>query len=437
MAGGTQSTMKPASPGQQFAWCIYDWANSPFPTVISTFLFANYYAGAVASDPDQGGALWAIANGVAGVLTALLSPILGAFADQGGRRKPWLGVITAVMVIATALMWFVEPTAAFLLLGFVLAVIATTAFEVSMVFYNAMLPDIAPEDRVGRISGWGWGLGYAGGLFALIICLFVLVQADPLGLGLDRSDGALENVRATNILVAAWIVLFTLPFWLFVPDRPATGKPARAIIRGGIGALWTTLKRWREFRPIVRFLIAFLLYSNGYNTLFALGAVYARQKFGWELSNVLEFGIALNVVAGLGAVGFAWVDDFFGAKRTVLIAVSAITVFAAGALLVETETLFWVFGLALSTFFGPAQAASRSMMARMAPPEIRTELFGLYGLAGRVASWAGALAVGGLAFATGSFRVGMVAILFFLIAGLVVLWGVKYEQKRGIEQPSA
>jgi len=429
MAGGTQSAMKPAGPWRQFAWCVYDWANSPFPTIIATFLFANYYAGAVAGKDYDGEALWAIAAGIAGVLTALLSPVLGAFADQGGPRKPWLGAITAVMVVATAAMWFVEPSPAFLLLGFVLAVIATTAFEVSMVFYNAMLPDIAPAHRVGRISGWGWGLGYAGGLTALVISLFVLVQADPLGLGLDRSDGALENVRATNILVALWIALFTLPFWLFVPDRPASGKRAGAIVREGLGTLWSTLKRWREYRAIVRFLIAFLLYSNGYNTLFALGAVYARQKFGWTLADVLQFGIALNVVAGLGAVGFAWVDDFFGAKRTVLIAVAAITVFAAGALLVETEALFWVFGLALSTFFGPAQAASRSMMARMAPPEIRTELFGLYGLAGRVASWAGALAVGGLAFATGSFRTGMAAILVFLVAGLVVLWGVRYEQK--------
>ncbi|HUT49966.1 MAG TPA: MFS transporter [Alphaproteobacteria bacterium] len=429
MAEQSQPAKKRVGPWRQFSWCMYDWANSPFPTIIATFLFANYYAGAVVGKGNDGEALWAIAAGVAGVLTALLSPVLGAFADQGGRRKPWLGVITAIMVVATALMWFVEPSPAFILLGFVLAVIATTAFEVSMVFYNAMLPDIAPENRVGRISGWGWGLGYAGGLTALVICLFVLVQADPLGLGLDRSDGALENVRATNILVAVWIVLFTLPFWLFVPDRPATGKRANAIVREGLGTLVSTLKRWREYRSIVRFLIAFLLYSNGYNTLFALGAVYARQKFGWTLADVLQFGIALNVVAGLGAFGFAWVDDFFGAKRTVLIAVAAITVFAAGALLVETETLFWVFGLALSTFFGPAQAASRSMMARMAPPEIRTELFGLYGLAGRVASWAGALAVGGLAFATGSFRIGMVAILFFLIAGLIMLWGVRYEQK--------
>jgi MFS transporter, UMF1 family len=429
MAGVAYSAAKPAGPWRQFAWCVYDWANSPFPTIISTFLFANYYAGAVASDPDQGGALWAVANGIAGVLTALLSPVLGAFADQGGPRKPWLGVITAVMVIATACMWFVEPAAAFLLLGFVLAVIATTAFELSMVFYNAMLPDVAPRDRIGRISGWGWGLGYAGGLAALIVSLFVLVQADPLGLGLDRSKAVLENIRATNILVALWIVLFSLPFWLFVPDRPATGKSARAVVREGLGALWSTLKRWREYRPIVRYLIAFLLYSNGYNTLFALGAVYARQKFGWTLADVLQFGIALNVVAGIGAVGFAWVDDLVGAKPTVLVAVAAITVFAAGALLVETETLFWVFGLTLSVFFGPAQAASRSMMARMAPPEIRTELFGLYGLAGRVASWAGALAVGGLAFATGSFRVGMAAILVFLIAGLAVLWGVRYEQR--------
>ena len=409
------------------AWCLFDWANSPFPTIISTFVFANYFVRAVATDPDSGAALWAGAGAVAGILTAIMSPVLGAFADQGGARKPWLAAISAVMVVATALMWLVAPTPAYLLLGFVLVVVATTAFELTMVFYNAMLPDVARPGHVGRVSGWGWGLGYAGGLAALVVSLFVFVQADPPPFGLDVA--AQEHVRATSLLVAVWFVLFSIPFWLLVPDRPKSGKTARAILREGLGQLATTLARWREYRPIVRFLVAFLLYSNGYNTLFALGAVYAGTAFGMGFSEIIVFGIALNVAAGLGAAAFAWIDDLIGAKPTVMIAVAAIGVFGGAALAVDSALWFWVFTILLSVFFGPAQAASRSLMARMAPEALRTEMFGLYGLAGRVASWAGLSAVWAVTWATGSFRLGMVTILVFLFAGLWLLCGVRQEEK--------
>ncbi len=408
------------------AWCLFDWANSPFPTIVSTFVFATYFTRAVADDPDHGAALWALAGAVAGILTALMSPVLGAFADQGGARKPWLATISAVMVVATALLWFVGPAPAYLLLGFVLVVVATTAFELSMVFYNAMLPDVARPSHVGRVSGWGWGLGYAGGLAALAISLFVLVQADPPPFALDAA--AQEHVRATSLLVAVWFVLFSIPFWLLVPDRPKSGKTARGIVREGQEQLLATLARWREYRAIVRFLVAFLLYSNGYNTLFALGAVYAARTFGMDFSEIIVFGIVLNVAAGLGAAAFAWIDDLIGAKPTVMIAVAAISAFGAAALLVDSVVWFWVFAVLLSTFFGPAQAASRSLMARMAPEALRTEMFGLYGLAGRAASWAGFSAVWAVTWATGSFRLGMASILVFLLAGLWLLWGVKHEQ---------
>lgn len=417
----------PLRPRAIVAWCLFDWANSPFPTIIITFLFSYYYVRAVAADPDQGSGLWALATGIAGVLTALASPVLGAFADQGGARKPWLLAVSAVMVAATALLWFVEPSPRFLALGFVLVVVATTAFELSMVFYNAMLPDIAPESHTGRVSGWGWGLGYAGGLAALVVSLTVFVQVEVPPLGLDRA--AQEHVRATSLLVAAWFVMFSLPFWLFVPDRPASSKPAATIVREGLAQLGATLRRWRDYRPIVRYLVAFMLYSNGYNTLFALGAVYAGKTFGMSFAEILVFGITLNVSAGLGATLFAWVDDYVGAKPTVMISIGALTVLGGAALAVTSVTWFWALALALSTFFGPAQAASRSLMARMAPPAIRTEMFGLYGLAGRTASWAGPLVVGWITLAVGDFRVGMATILVFLVAGLWLLWGVPYEQK--------
>ncbi|MCZ6860629.1 MAG: MFS transporter [Alphaproteobacteria bacterium] len=414
-------------PRGQAAWCLFDWANSPFPTIVGTFLFANYFARAVASDPDEGAGLWALAMGIAGVVTALASPILGAFADQGGARKPWLLAICTVMVAATAGLWFVAPSPDFVILGLVLVVIASAAFELSMVFYNAMLPDIAPQDRIGRISGWGWGLGYAGALAALLICLFVFVQAETPPFGLDKA--AQEPIRATNLLVALWFVLFSIPFWRLVPDRKSSGKPARAIVRQGLAQLATTLKSWREHRNIMRYLLAFMLYSNGYNTLFAMGALYAGQTYGMGFSEIIIFAISLNVTAGLGAIVFAWIDDRIGSKPTVMIAVAALGLFGAGALAVDSKIWFWTLTLILSIFFGPAQAASRSLMAHMAPEELRTEMFGLYGLAGRITSFLGTLTVGWVTFATGSFRIGLATVLIFLFAGLWVLWGVRLEEK--------
>jgi len=416
------------SPRALAAWCLFDWANSPFPTIVGTFLFANYFARAVASNPDEGAGLWALAMGIAGVVTALASPLLGAFADQGGARKPWLFIICAVMVVATAGLWFVAPSPDFVVLGLVLVVIAAAAFELSMVFYNAMLPDIAPEDRIGRVSGWGWGLGYAGALVALLICLFVFVQAETPPFGLDKA--AQEPIRATNLLVALWFVLFSIPFWRMVPDRAPTGKPPRVIVREGLGQLAATLRQWRRHRNIMRYLLAFMLYSNGYNTLFAMGALYAGKTYGMEFDEVIIFGIALNVTAGLGAFAFAWIDDRIGAKPTVMIAVAALGVFGAAALAVDSKFWFWVLTLTLSIFFGPAQAASRSLMAHMAPDELRTEMFGLYGLAGRITSFLGTLTVGWVTFATGSFRIGLATVLIFLFAGLWVLWGVRTEDKR-------
>jgi len=432
MTPGRSDRAVPAPPIAQAAWCLFDWANSPFPTVISTFLFANYFVRAVASDPETGAGLWALAHGIAGVAVAMLSPVLGAFADRGGARKPWLAGMVVVMAVATALLWYVRPDPADVLLGMVLIVVATAAFELSMVFYNAMLPDLTTEDRIGRLSGWGWGLGYLGGLVALVVALLVFVQVETPPFGLDKD--AAEHVRAASLLVAVWLAVFCIPFFVIVPDRPATGLPAARIVREGLAQLGRTLRHWRDHRPIMRFLIAFMLYSNGINTLFAMGAVYAGVKFGMDFDEIIIFGIALNITAGAGAIAFGWIDDRIGAKPTVVMALAAIGMIGAAVLLVDSVAWFWGLALALSVFFGPAQAASRSLMAHMAPIETRVEMFGLYGLAGRVTSFAGTLVVSWVTLATGSFQIGMSTVLLFIVAGLALLFTV---QARRVAEPVA
>jgi UMF1 family MFS transporter len=406
-----------------FAWCLYDWANSGFPTVITTFVFAAYFAQAVAPDPVTGQALWGHALSVGGLVVALSSPLLGAVADRSGARKPWVAVFCLLCIVPTALLWGVRPAPGDIPMALVLVTVATIAFELGMVFYNAMLPAVAPAERIGRISGWGWALGYLGGLSCLVLNLVAFVQAEPPALGLDK--GALEHVRVVGPVVACWFALFAIPFFLLVPDRERTGVSAREAMRQGARQLWSTLRRIGHYRNIALYLAASLLYLNGLQTLFAFGGIYAAGSFGMSTAEVIKFGIALNVTAGLGAFLFGFVDDRWGAKRTILISLVGVAIPSAAALLVRDVGSFWICGLMLGTFLGPAQAAGRSLMARLAPPELATEMFGLYALAGKATNFLGPLVLATATYATQSQRWGMATILVFLAGGFILLLGVR------------
>ncbi len=405
------------------SWCLYDWANSAYPTVVTTFVFGAYFTKAVAVTPEAGTAAWGYAVGTAGLAVALLGPVLGAGADQAGRRKPWLAVFTAAGALTTALLWFTLPDPHYVVWALVFVALSSIAFEFGMVFYNAMLPDLVGPDRVGRVSGWGWGLGYAGGLACLVIALFGFVQAEPPLFGV--STEAAGHVRAVTLLAAAWFALFALPLFAFTPDRPALQLGVMQAVGEGFAALRETLRQIRNYAAIVRFLVARMFYADGLVTLFAVGGIYAAGTFGMSFGEVIQFGIALNVTAGIGAFVFAWADDRIGAKPVIVIALLALILLGAAALVVSSKTAFWAIGMALGVFVGPAQAASRSLMARLAPPQMRTEMFGLYALSGKATAFLGPLAFG---FATDLFdsqRAGMATILVFLSAGLVLLLPVR------------
>ena len=405
-----------------FGWCLYDWANSAFPTVITTFVFSAYFTKAIAADEISGTAQWGIAISLSGLFVALLSPFLGAIADHGGRRKPWMFVLTLLCVVASALLWLARPETNFIILALSLVALANFAFEMAMVFYNAMLPDLVPRQHIGRLSGWGWGLGYAGGLVCLGLTLVLLVQAETPIFGLDKES--FEHIRATGPMVAIWMAVFAAPFFLWTPDRPDQGISFAAALKRGIATLIDTFRRVREHSQIVRFLIARMMYTEGLNTLFTFGGIYAAGTFGMEFDELILFGIALNVTAGLGAVAFAWVDDRIGPKRTILIAVTGLTVLGAVLLFVEGKALFWTFALPLGIFVGPAQAASRTMMARLAPPRMMTEMFGLYALSGKATAFLGPAWLAWMTVVFASQRAGMAVIMVFFLLGLVLLMGV-------------
>ena len=405
------------------AWCLYDWANSPVPTVVLTFVIPAYFAQAVAADPTRATAQWGLAVGIAGLTIAVISPLLGAIADRGGGRKGWLGLFTGLMVAACALLWTVAPTPDHAGRMLVLAAIVVVTLELAGVFYNALLPRLVSGENVGRISGWAWGLGYAGGLAGLIVVLFGFVQADPAPFGLDR--GAAEHVRIAGPLVAIWLAVFAAPLFWLTPDQRGGGAPVATAVRDGLAALGKTLKEVRRAPTVVRFLLARMLYIDGVNTIFAFGGIYAAGTFGLSISEVILFGIVLNVTAGAGAFVFGWVDDRIGPRRTILLALVGMVVCGVPVLVTTSLPVFWAFGAGLGIFVGPVQSASRSLMVRLVPPGREGEMFGLYALSGRVTAFLGPWLVGLVVALTGSQRWGLAVVLPLLIAGGLLLWRVR------------
>lgn len=406
--------------GRLLAWCSYDWANSSYPTVVVTFVFAAYYATAVAETPEIGTAQWGQALALSGLAVAVLAPIFGALADQGGRRKPWIGAFTATAVLTAGGLWWIAPDPAFALVALLLIAVGNAAFEFGQVFYNAMLPEVASPERLGRISGWAWSVGYAGGLVCLALSLVLFAQPVPPLFGLDAA--AAENVRIIGPFVAVWFALFALPLFLFVPDAPPRRQPAAETLRRGLRSLGNTLKALPRHGQIGRYLLAHMIYTDGLNTLFAFGGLYAAGTFNMSFEEILIFAILLNVAAGLGAAGFAWVDDWIGPKRTILIALAGLFVAGSAILAVETRLAFTLLGCVIGIFIGPAQAASRSLMARLAPPAQRTELFGLYALSGKATAFVGPALVGAVTLWADSQRAGMATIpVFFLVGALLML----------------
>ena len=309
--------------------------------------------------------------------------------------------------------------------------LGTLGAEFAFIFYNSMLPDLASPARTGRWSGWAWGLGYTGGVLSLIVALYGFIEADANLFDLNRDNA--EHVRATFVLVAVWYLVFALPAFIFVPDRPSTGLGIAAATRAGFRQLKESIAQVRQYKDIVRFLIARMLYTDGLATIFTFGGVYAAGTFNMGSTEVLQFAIALNVTAGLGALGFAWVDDALGGRNTILLSLVGLGCSALAILVVDGATAFWVWGMILGIFVGPLQSASRSHLARIAPPHLQTQMFGLFAFSGKATAFAGPLLVGWVTAVTDSQRWGMSTILVFLVIGFLLMLTIPASETRESE----
>lgn len=439
------TTGREASRLGRFSWALFDWANQPFFTVVTTFIFGPYFANVMIADKAEGQSAWAFTQWASGIAIALLSPFLGAMADAGGRRKPYVFFFQLMLVSGCAALWWAYPDRPDLVAPIAWAVVlATVGAEMSIVFNNAQLPAIVRPERMGRLSGFGWGLGYVGGLIAL-----ALVLAAQHLIGPDRSHMV---ERATGPASALWLVVFVLPMFLFTPDH---AKPRRLSLwqsaRQGGASLLTTLRELRQHRNAFLYLIAFMLYNDGLAAIIAFGGVYATATFGWNVTTLGIFGIIVTLLAIPGAMLGGWLDDTLGSKRTVQFAVVGVIVATIGILGITAdrvlfvlpaepidptralfgstqERVFMAFALLLGFCMGPMQAASRTLIGRHAPPGMSGEFYGLFALSGRATAWMAPLAIDIVTSQTRSTRLGIACVLVFLVLGFILLWRVREER---------
>lgn len=369
-----------------FSWMLWDWAEQPYPTIMQTFIFPVYLAGAVATaaqNPDQ--ALgWATA--VAGVVLALIAPVLGRRSDENGRRKFWLVANTFTLVAIMAASFFVEPKAEFFLFGLVLYALGSVVQESAFINYYAMLKGVTKESNIGKISGFAWALGYVGGIILLMVSLIAFVLPDN---PVIPKDGSL-NIRSIFVFCAIWTLVFSIPLMLFVPEIPKKPKAYKESIAASYGKLWAQLKTLHQQAPeTLKFLISSAIYRDGLAGVFTFGAVLGTLAFGFDQSSIIFYGVAANIVAGIGAAIGGVLDDKIGSRNVIIGSLIGLIMAGSCVFLFSSwgAIAYWIFGLTLSLFVGPAQASSRTFVSRFTPTGREGEVFGLYQFTGRAVSF--------------------------------------------------
>jgi UMF1 family MFS transporter len=411
----TNSAVKPKSKHATWAWMLWDWAEQPYPTIMQTFIFPVYLAGAVASIDQKADQAIGWATAIAGVVLALIAPVLGRRSDENGRRKFWLVANTYILVAITAASFFVEPKPEFFLFGLVLYGLGSVIQESAFINYYAMLKQVTKDSNIGKISGFAWGLGYVGGIILLMVSLVGFVLPDVPWFGIPNQDSL--NIRSIFLFSAVWILVFSIPMILFVPEitKRATG-PKESVVES-YKKVWQQLQTLRNQAPeTFKFLVSSAIYRDGLAGVFTFGAVLGTLAFGFDQTSIIFFGVAANIVSGLGAAIGGILDDRIG-SRTVIVAslmgliVAGVCVFAFAGM---GQTAYWIFGLMLCLFVGPAQASSRTFVSRFTPAGREGEVFGLYQLTGRAVS-----------FLSGTFwSVSIAAAVAFKVSGNTTIYGI-------------
>lgn len=439
--------------GNVVAWAFWDWGGASFNAVITTFVFTVYLTSSYFIDPaltaaadaetDAGGvahkavdaavALLSSSLGyglaIAGVIVALLAPVLGQRTDASGRRKLWLAINTGVVILCMALMFFVQGQPGYFVLGVLLVSVGTVFFEIATVNYNALLIQVSTPKTVGKVSGLGWGSGYLGGIVLLLFVLLGLVglTADNDGFfGVTHDEGL--NIRVIALICAAWMLVFSLPILFKVPEIAKDERRDRVgFFKSYVVLVRTVRTLWKESRNTVLFLISSALFRDGLVGVFTFGGILAKGTFGFSTSQVIIFAIAANVVAGVSTLISGLFDDKFGPKPVIVFSLVGLIIAGTGIFFAHDggQAAFWIGGLILSLFVGPAQSASRTFLARVTPAGREGEVFGLYATTGRAVSFLAPVLFSLFISIFGAQYWGILGVVVVLLVGLVLLIPVK------------
>ena len=404
----------PASRGTIFAWTLYDFANTAFYVLILTVGYPLYFKKVIAAESTQGDALWGLAFSISMLVVALLSPILGAVADYGAGKKRFLGIFTALCILATAGLFFVEGS--MIIWGIALLILANIGFEAGLVFYDAFLPEITTERSYGRVSGYGFAVGYIGSLITLFAAL-------PLFEGGFEPENLL-NVRLSFLMAAAFFFLFSLPLFIVVPDRQRFAPLKLNFIKIGFERLRNTVRQFSLYKNVAKFLLAYFIYIDAINTIIVFSSIFADETLHLSIEEIIFFFITVQTSAIIGSLVFGFLSDKLGHKQTLTLSLLIWVVIVVIAFFTTDKTTFFVVGFLAGIALGSSQSSSRSLMSTLVPPEKKTEFFGFYSFFGKASAILGP-ALFGVLSSNFNQRYAILAIGGLLLVGLVLLQRVE------------
>ena len=411
----------------RFSWSVYDWANSAWSAIIITFIFAEYFVNVLAPDKDLGTLYWTWTIGLSSLVAALLSPILGSISDQSQRSKYWLILSTFIYSFIAFSFWFAQPKGMDLFLIIFLLFIGNISYEISQIFYNGQLKLITTENNYAKLSGFAWGLGYAGTVIIFIIYYGIfLLPEDPI-FTLDKTT--YENIRISFPITGAWILIFSLPLFISFKDPKSDTITSKFNIKKSFNQIIITFKDLRKYKNIIWFLIARLFYMDGINAIFAVAAIYAATVFGMSTTDIIMLGIGTNFAAGIGSWVFSFIENKIGSKNIIVFSLICIFIISFAILLINQKNTFIILAICLSTFFGPIQSASRVYFAKFIPDEKKYEFFGFYSFSGKVTSFIGPILFGTISYTFSSPKLGMASLLVLFAVGLLILTKVENDHQ--------